>query len=98
MQCSVYIWIQDGGDRTHDKIIAHWASYRKCGVGADFLTETRRTQRTGIRLRSSDSYFFTRHLVPPFVEECVFQLGRVDRDVAVQQLGHALITSWQAHS
>ncbi len=35
MQCSVYIRIQDGGDRTHDKIIARASSYRKRGVGAD---------------------------------------------------------------
>jgi hypothetical protein len=64
MQCSVYIRIQDGGDHTHGKIIARASPYRKCGVGADFLTETRRTQRTVIRLRSSDSYLCTRHRGP----------------------------------
>jgi hypothetical protein len=61
MQCSVYIRIQDGGDRAHGKIIARASPYRKRGVGAHFLTETRRTQRTVIRLPSSDSYLFTPH-------------------------------------
>ena len=49
----------DSGRRAHGSTVPHRASYRKRRVGADFLTETRRAQRTGIRLTSSDSYLFT---------------------------------------
>jgi hypothetical protein len=39
MQCSVYIRIQDGGDRTHGKIIARASPYRKRGFGAEELEQ-----------------------------------------------------------
>ena len=57
----------DSGRRAHGSTVPHRASYRKRRVGADFLTETRRTQRTVIRLPSSDSYLFTPHHAPPFI-------------------------------
>ena len=57
----------DSGRRAHGSTVPHRASYRKRRVGADFLTETRRAQRTGIRLTSSDSYLFTPHHAPPFI-------------------------------
>jgi hypothetical protein len=100
MQCSVYIRIQDGGDRTHGKIIARASPYRKCGVGADFLTETRRTQRTVIRLRSSDSYLCTRHRGPAALHRSSFRIqhselnpppGSFARlEVALHRIGHLL--------
>ena len=57
----------DSGRRAHGSTVPHRASYRKRRVGADLLTETRRAQRTGIRLTSSDSYLFTPHHAPPFI-------------------------------